>query len=61
MLPFTTKLFFYNEEAYKKRPQTHIATGFTAQIKNIPKNEKSYQMVTFGRKKSVFGIFQDTE
>ena len=31
----------------KKRLQTHISTGFTAQIKKLPKSKKRYHLVSF--------------
>jgi len=37
-----------------------MATGFTAQIRKLPKSKKRYHLVSFGNKKFVFGIFQDS-
>jgi len=36
-----------------------METGFTAQIRKLPKSEKRYHLVSFRRKKPIFGIFQD--
>ncbi|RKU14325.1 hypothetical protein C6503_15150 [Candidatus Poribacteria bacterium] len=57
---FALVSFFGSEESHEKRPQTHTSTGFTAQIRKLPKNEKRYHLVSFRHKKCVFGIFQDS-
>jgi len=59
-ITFALVTFCRSGKEHKNRQQTHTGTGFTAQIRKLPKNEKSYHLVTFRHKKSVFGIFQDS-
>ena len=51
---------FSQWEMTQKSPTNPHRTGFTAEIKKLPKSKKRYHLVSFRRKNPVFGIFQDT-